>query len=71
MVTDNIPAIPFYFVRHGQTDWNSEGKLMGQNDIPLNNIGIKQAQEVADYHCIPYIFTPPALANHPWSVCRC
>jgi len=44
-----IPSIPFYFLRHGQTDWNREGRLMGQQDIPLNQVGIKQAQEVASY----------------------
>lgn len=43
----NIPTIPFYFLRHGQTEWNREGRLMGQQDIPLNLHGIKQAEEVA------------------------
>lgn len=26
----------FYFVRHGETDWNKEQKVMGQADIPLD-----------------------------------
>lgn len=43
----NIPHIPFYFVRHGQTDWNKEHKIMGQIDIPLNAVGLQQAQAVA------------------------
>lgn len=42
-----IPHRPFYFVRHGQTDWNRENKIMGHIDIPLNEVGIKQAQIVA------------------------
>lgn len=43
-----IPNVPFYFVRHGQTDWNKENKIMGQIDIPLNEVGIKQAQIAAN-----------------------
>lgn len=35
-------------VRHGETQWNSEGKLQGGNsDIPLNEAGIEQARRAA------------------------
>ncbi len=33
----------FYFMRHGETDWNVEGRLQGQHDIPLNVVGYGQA----------------------------
>lgn len=32
-----------YFVRHGQTDWNAEGRLQGQTDTDLNEVGRAQA----------------------------
>ena len=37
-----------YFVRHGQTDWNKQGYLQGQSDIPLNEEGMRQAQQTRD-----------------------
>jgi len=36
-------ATPLYFVRHGETDWNVEGRLQGQSDIHLNAVGRAQA----------------------------
>jgi probable phosphoglycerate mutase len=32
------------FLRHGETDWNVEGRLQGQRDVPLNDNGRGQAQ---------------------------
>jgi broad specificity phosphatase PhoE len=37
-----------YFVRHGQTDWNKNGKIMGRTDISLNEDGRRQAKEMRD-----------------------
>ena len=36
-----------YFIRHGETDWNKEGKLQGRVDIPLNTDG----RHVAELTC--------------------
>lgn len=38
----------FYFVRHGETDWNVQKKIQGTTDVPLNENGLRQAKELAD-----------------------
>jgi len=34
-------------VRHGETAWNAEGRVQGQLDVPLSEVGVSQARAVA------------------------
>ena len=41
--------VELLFVRHGQTDWNIEGRLQGIKDIPLNSKGISEAEILSSH----------------------
>lgn len=38
-----LRPVPFYYLRHGQTDWNLEHRAQGQQDVALNHTGRMQA----------------------------
>lgn len=45
--TDMIHPVAFWFLRHGETDWNAQNLSQGNVDIPLNETGLAQARSAA------------------------
>jgi broad specificity phosphatase PhoE len=43
-----MPRPLLYYVRHGLTDWNQQGRLQGRRDIPLNKHGRRQARRCGE-----------------------
>lgn len=47
-MAESLNRIPFWFLRHGETDWNAQGLSQGRSDIVLNGIGEAQAKRAAE-----------------------
>lgn len=43
-----MPPPLLYYIRHGETDWNVQGRLQGQRDIPINANGRAQARRCGE-----------------------
>jgi len=41
-----IKKTGFYFIRHGQTDYNVSNLKIDHEDVSLNSVGFKQAKEI-------------------------
>ncbi len=47
--TDSQNKTVICIVRHGETDWNAQGRLQGREDIELNDAGRGQALKIAEW----------------------
>jgi broad specificity phosphatase PhoE len=74
-----VPPRPvLYLIRHGETDWNLEGRLQGGRDIPLNDMGRIQAQDVArrltiacpHFDDLDYVASPMSRARETMEIMR-
>ncbi len=66
------------FVRHGRTDWNVNGRLLGQQDIPLNDAGRADARHngatikvaVPDVATFDFVASPLSRARETMEIVR-
>jgi broad specificity phosphatase PhoE len=44
---EKLHPVAFWFLRHGETDWNARNLSQGNVDIPLNETGLAQARSAS------------------------
>jgi probable phosphoglycerate mutase len=67
-----------YYIRHGETDWNAEGRLQGQRDTDLNAKGRVQAADagrklrnlVQDLGSVDFISSPLKRTRQTMEIAR-
>jgi len=77
-----MPAPVIYYIRHGETSWNAEGRLQGVQDIPLNDLGRRQAAHAGniladlfardgrDKSSLPFVASPLGRARTTMELVR-
>ena len=77
-----MPAPVIYYIRHGETSWNADGRLQGTQDIALNDLGRRQAvqsghiladllaRDGRDKSQIPYLSSPLSRARTTMELMR-
>ncbi len=50
-----------YYIRHGETEWNAQGRLQGVQDVPLNEVGRQQSARAG--HILADLFARDRLAK--------
>jgi broad specificity phosphatase PhoE len=77
-----MSAPVIYYIRHGETSWNAEGRLQGTRDIALNDLGRRQAvhagailadlfkREGRDTSALPFVASPLLRARATMELLR-
>jgi broad specificity phosphatase PhoE len=77
-----MSAPVIYYIRHGETSWNAEGRLQGAQDIALNDLGRKQAAHAGhiladlfardgrDKASLPFVSSPLGRARSTMELVR-
>jgi probable phosphoglycerate mutase len=77
-----MPAPTIYYIRHGETEWNAEGRLQGTQDVPLNALGRRQAahsggiladlfaRDGRDRSSLPFVASPLGRARSTMELVR-
>jgi probable phosphoglycerate mutase len=61
-VSDDTPERQIWLVRHGETDWTKSGRHTGRSDIPLTDLGRRQAESLVSRlagHRFALVLTSP------------
>ena len=61
----DIPQTKIILIRHGQTAWNKQEIFRGRADVPLDEVGLRQAQALADALCAEPISRVFTLTSSP------
>ena len=74
-----MPQPVIYYIRHGETEWNALGRFQGSQDIPLNDVGRRQAiaagtilQQILgdDEPALPFVASPLGRARQTMELLR-
>ncbi|MFB9263527.1 histidine phosphatase family protein [Bradyrhizobium erythrophlei] len=77
-----MPVPTIYYIRHGETSWNAEGRLQGVQDIGLNDLGRRQAADAGriladllardgrDAAALPFVASPLIRARATMELVR-
>ncbi|WP_291850591.1 histidine phosphatase family protein [Bradyrhizobium sp.] len=77
-----MPAPVIYYIRHGETSWNAAGRLQGTQDVPLNDLGRRQAADAGgilaellardghDRSALPFVASPLQRARTTMELVR-